>query len=225
MIIDFHAHIQPGTDHGCDNIDMSKKQLLLAKQAGVDVVVSVCHFYPYKENGNGFFSRVLPLRQQLKEYVETDPSLPRVLYGSEVTLCAGLEKMQRLKELCIEGTNCILIEMPFSNWDNKLLDTLDALRYQCGLFPILAHVDRYDHREIEKLFSMDIPGQLNAQGFSSLLTRGRLLKWIKNGNIVALGSDIHKLSSEYDKFEKAVKIIGKDNLSAIMDKSRELLNL
>lgn len=225
MIIDFHSHIQPGADHGCDGIDMSKEQLLLAQAAGVDVVVSVCHFYPYKENINNFFERISPLRESLKKLVEEDTSLPQVLFGTEVTLCHGLEKMQGLHRLCIEGTNCILIEMPFSKWDNKLLETLESIKYDLGLEPVLAHVDRYDHNEVEKLFALDLNGQINASSLVSLFGKGKLIKWINGGHIVALGSDIHKLSNEYKNFSRSLKILGKDKLFAIMNKSKELLKL
>ena len=57
MIIDFHAHIQPGADHGCKNLDMSHNQLLLASQSEVEVVVSVSHFYPLKEELESYLQR------------------------------------------------------------------------------------------------------------------------------------------------------------------------
>ena len=45
-IFDFHAHILPGLDHGCTSLDMAKKQLFLAADAGVVKIIASSHFYP-----------------------------------------------------------------------------------------------------------------------------------------------------------------------------------
>ncbi|MBQ2818928.1 MAG: hypothetical protein IJF14_00925 [Clostridia bacterium] len=225
MIIDFHAHIQPGADHGCKNLDMSHNQLLLASQSEVEVVVSVSHFYPLKEELESYLQRQTKAKAELLSLCESNPKLPKVMIGTEVTLCSGLDKMDGLERLCIEGTNCILIEMPFTKWDNKLIETLDSIKYELDLNPILAHVDRYDPKEIEALFSLDIPGQINFYSLLPLFGRKRLLNWINGGHISAIGSDIHDLEPGYKGFDKALKIIGKENISAIMEKSGRLLNL
>jgi len=225
MIIDFHAHIQPGADHGCESLDMSHKQLLLASQAGVEVVVSVSHFYPYKEDLESYLQRQAKSKAELLALCESNSELPRVKIGTEVTLCSGLDRMDGLEKLCIEGTDCILIEMPFTKWDNKLIETLDSIKYGLDLNPILAHVDRYDPKEIEKLFALDIPGQVNFYSLLPFFGRNKLLSWMKSGHISAIGSDIHNLEPGYKGFDKALKIIGKENVSAIMEKSRGLLNL
>ncbi len=225
MIIDFHAHVQPGADHGCESLDMSHKQLLLASQAGAEVVVAVSHFYPFKEDIESYLQRQEKAKTQLIALKESNPNLPEVMIGTEVTLCAGLDKMDGIEKLCIEGTNCILIEMPFTKWDNKLIETLDSIKYVLDLNPVLAHVDRYDPCEIEKLFALDIPGQVNFYSLLPFFGRKRLLNWIKDGHISAVGSDIHNLEPGYKGFDRALKIIGKENVAAIMEKSRRLINL
>jgi protein-tyrosine phosphatase len=59
MIIDFHAHILPGLDHGCKDLTTAVTQLKMAKKAGIDVVVATSHFYPSgfsrAEKGRGNF--------------------------------------------------------------------------------------------------------------------------------------------------------------------------
>ena len=57
QLIDFHAHVLPGMDHGCKNITECKKQLSLAMSAGVSTVVATPHFYPHQHNVASFISR------------------------------------------------------------------------------------------------------------------------------------------------------------------------
>ncbi|MEE3459824.1 MAG: CpsB/CapC family capsule biosynthesis tyrosine phosphatase, partial [Candidatus Faecousia sp.] len=42
-MIDFHAHILPGADHGSDGLETSLRQLALAEEAGVDTIVATPH--------------------------------------------------------------------------------------------------------------------------------------------------------------------------------------
>ena len=85
--------------------------------------------------------------------------------------------------------------------------------------------DKTNLKEIEKLFALDIPGQVNFYSLLPFFGRNKLLSWMKSGHISAIGSDIHNLEPGYKGFDKALKIIGKENVSAIMEKSRGLLNL
>ena len=225
MIIDFHAHIQPGADHGCDGLETSLGQLALAKDAGVDTVVAVSHFYPYKEDLDSYLSRQAMAKESLYSALAEKDGLPRVLFGTEVALCNGLDRMEGLEKLCVEGSDCILTEMPIDRWDSRLLETLENIKYGLSLNPLLAHVDRYNPFEVEKLSILDIPWQVNIEALLPFFKRRIILKWIKSGRVSAIGSDIHKLDTVYSNFDKAFKVIGKENLSAIMEKSKNLLNL
>jgi tyrosine-protein phosphatase YwqE len=40
MIIDFHAHVLPGADHGSVDAEEAKKQLELAYYSGLDLIVA-----------------------------------------------------------------------------------------------------------------------------------------------------------------------------------------
>ena len=220
MIIDFHAHVQPGADHGCDGLETSLSQLVLAKNAGVDTVVAVSHFYPYKEDFKSYVNRENRAKALLKDALKERSELPAVLFGTEVSLCSGLDRMEGLRELCIEGSDCILIEMPFDRWDNRIIETLENIRYGLGLTPVLAHVDRYNASDIEHLFALEFSGQINICSLFPFFKRRTILRWIKEGHISAIGSDIHKIDTVYGDFDKAFKIIGRDNLSVIMEKSK-----
>ena len=163
MIIDFHAHIHPGADHGCRDIGTARGQLELGRESGVGAVVTVSHYYPMRDHIDGYLARRERGREALCRLTKQDGTLPRVFFGTEVTLCHGLEKMPRMGSLTVEGTNLLLVEMPYGRWDTSLLDTLDLIRAERGLIPLLAHVDRYNADETEALLADGYMGQLNLE--------------------------------------------------------------
>ena len=85
------------------------------------------------------------------------------------------------------------------------LSTLEALLYDCKVRPILAHVDRYSTDTIQNLFHMGFLGQLNASSLCRFLGRKQRLRWIEEGKIVALGSDIHGIKPGYTEFVQVRK--------------------
>ena len=110
MIIDFHAHVLPRCDHGCDHSAMAKNQLLMMRAAGTDAVVATPHFYPNNDRVESFLDgrdgaieamhRKLPLED-----------LPIVYPAAEVLVCPGLHEMEGLESLTVSGTNVILLEI------------------------------------------------------------------------------------------------------------------
>ena len=54
LSLDYHAHILPGCDHGSSSVDMSLKQINMAKEAGVQTICATPHFYPHKESVSSF---------------------------------------------------------------------------------------------------------------------------------------------------------------------------
>lgn len=218
--IDFHSHILPGADHGSDSLKTSLAQLSFAKAAGVDTVVATPHFYPAHDTMGEFLSRREETSAELAANKPVDS--PRIALGSEVHLCAGLDHMDGLDQLCIAGTNVILLELPFRHWNDAVMETVLAIQDSGEFTPVLAHVDRYPPSIVEMLFSYNIPGQLNVASICRLRHRSQLLLWAKAGNIVALGSDIHQDINTYAKFPKAERLL-EDSYASIMASTAHLL--
>ena len=172
-IIDFHAHILPGADHGSRHTATSLAQLELIRQGGTDAVVATPHFYPDQDNPDRFIA-------------------PRVDLGAEVAVCPFLDRMEReeLQALCIKGTDVILLEMPTREWDGTLLATVYAIR-KLGFTVVLAHIDRDPFRDVEKLLSDGFLAQINASALFRLFGTARYAELLANEQIVALGSDLH----------------------------------
>ncbi len=204
-MLDFHAHILPGADHGSDGLQTSLRQLTLAEQAGIDTIVATPHYYPQSDDFGHFLRKRKACRETL---LEAYSGPIRVLTGAEVHMCVGLDHLEGLEELCIPGTNVMLCELPFHSLPGGMTETFERMVEERGICPVLAHVDRYDPTVINNLFGMGLSGQLNAEPLSHRFHRRRLLPWIDRGNIVALGSDIHGTEIGYSQYLKAVDFLG-----------------
>lgn len=220
MIIDFHAHILPGLDHGSLDVETSLNQLKMAKNSGVDLIVATSHFYPHKDSVDAFIQR----RETAISLLQSAPSgdYPNIIAGAETLVCDGMEHMQGLMGLAFGSCYTMLLEMPSGPWSLSLYDTIEKINQMTNGHAVMAHVDRYDPHRVESLFEIGVRGQLNAENLCKLRLRKKLLKWVTEGKIVALGSDIHGGGNAYRKFSKAISILGKD-LSPVMKSSRDLL--
>jgi protein-tyrosine phosphatase len=218
-MLDFHAHVLPGADHGSDGLNTSLRQLALAEQAGIDVLIATPHFYPQADDFGHFLRK---RKAALRELTENYRGPIRLLAGAEVHMCVGLDHLDGLEELCIPGTNVMLCELPFRGVITGLTDTFERLLDDRGICPVLAHVDRYDPVVINNLFGMGLLGQLNAEPFTHRFRRRRLLPWIDRGHIVALGSDIHGTEIGYSQYIKARDFLG-GRFDTIEARARELL--
>lgn len=231
--IDFHAHILPHMDHGCANLSMSVRQVDMLAQAGVHSICATSHFYPHRKTVSAYLEAREAAAHELahalkREVVQGciigDATCPTILPGAEVLICKGMEHMERLDELCLCGTNLLLLEMPLSAdlWDKTLLHTVIRIA-DSGLCPVMAHVDRYPQTLMQPLLEAGIPGQINADALARLFPKSHLLYWIQQGYIVAMGSDLH---GDQDKgirpWKKALKKRS-DQIDKIMQKTGALL--
>ncbi len=222
-LLDFHAHILPHMDHGSTRTATAHGQLGVIQAAGVAEVCATSHFYPQSTLPDRFISERAASREHLLKTFGDQPR-PRLLMGAEVLICPGLEEMEGLTDLCVEGTRVLLLEMPFTNktWDRALYQTIREIR-RMELLPVLAHVDRYPRSLIEEMFAEGMVGQLNAVSLDRVIKPRHLLKWIDEGAIVALGSDLHGSDpAGYRPFEKFVKS-NPERVEAIMERTRILL--
>ena len=203
---DFHAHVLPGADHGSDGLEMSLNQLSLIASHGIKRVVATPHFYPMRDNVDLFIERRTDSAGELKRSMT--PGLPAVMIGAEVLVCEGMERMEGLDRLTVYGTDCILLEMPTVKWTDGILDTVWEIS-KSGLVPVMAHIDRYDPKYVEQLLALGVKAQLNPNAFMERKMRKQAEKWLEEGHIVALGSDLHRVNAkEYKAFIRATQSLG-----------------
>jgi tyrosine-protein phosphatase YwqE len=114
--------------------------------------------------------------------------------------------------------------MPFTHdsWDRDLYHTVNEMKKQ-GYRIVLAHVDRYPADLIEEMFDMGLQGQINAASLAKLFKPKHLIRWIDEGNIVALGSDLHGCDPKsYAPYTKVVTSMA-DRMERIMESTAALL--
>lgn len=223
-IADFHAHILPKADHGSDSLDMSLSQLRRAKNAGVNEIFATPHFYVDQNPIDKFLSRRERCFDTLQNAAIQQNMGITLHKSAEVTLVLGLSKLPDLEKLCIENTRYMLLEMPIGvPWQPWVYSAIDELRDR-GIEPILAHIERYDKKSLERIFDYDVKMQINARSlFMGYLTRRRILGYISNGLVHFIGSDIHKDGNQYDQLAKAAKILGRRTLNKFSENARDLL--
>ena len=113
--------------------------------------------------------------------------------------------------------------MPFQHWSEGLLDSVEALTEDRRFRIVLAHVDRYDRREVEKLLRMDrVQGQVNVDSMKRLFGTRYLREWAREGRIVALGSDIHGTDVGYRDWTTC-RVRYREDWETIMKRTNRLL--
>lgn len=214
MITDFHTHILPGVDDGSRSVEMSVEMLKKMAEQGITRVVATPHFYAHRDTPNRFLMRrsraEVALRQEMEKYAD----LPEIIVGAEVYYFPGMSNSDMLPAMTINGTNYILIEMHDSPWNESMYRELENIRIRQGLNPIIAHVDRYitpmrQHGIPERLESMDVCVQANAEFFLDWRTNRLAMQLLEAGYIHLLGSDSHNMKRRAPNLELAVSKIQK----------------
>ena len=221
-VIDFHAHILPGMDHGSRDLAEAIAQWQMLSDYGVSCVVATPHFYAQAEASvDDFVARRNAAAQALLGAVSGDM---RLCLGAEVLLVRGLDGMAGLDRLCIEGTNTILLEMPLGGFDRAEVETVERIA-ALGLHPVIAHIDRYSSDGVIMLAESDCADfQVNAGAFLGLSRRAALFrKMAADGVIAAIGSDLHGTEKRALRaLERATMRLGMA-ADRIMQRTREIL--
>ena len=228
-MIDFHSHILPGIDDGSRNVKMSLGMIEELSRQGVDTICATSHFYVTQRTPEHYLER----RQEAYELLEPvlPDNAPRILLGAEVLYFPGISRMEALSSLCLEGTDILLLEMPFTTWSERMIREVDALA-RSGICRILmAHIERYYFKQPlsvwDDFLDRGILMQSNAEFFLTFRTRHKALKLLKEGRIHLLGTDCHNMSTRAPRMAEARELIrkrlGNDTLEEIDTFGTQLL--
>jgi len=228
-IIDFHSHILPGIDDGSPDVATSLSMLRAARAQGVETQVLTPHFYRWREDISSFLARRDKSFDQLEAALPAEA--PRLLVGSETAFFPHMSR-EDLSPLCVGSTRVLLLEMPFSSWEDDVLDEVAALSLDKGYEVVLAHVERFlgfsgNGERLEKLAELPIHMQSNAEVFLSFRTRRRALQMVKSGMVTILGSDAHNLTTRCPNLgparDQIEKRLGRELLAGLDAASADLL--
>lgn len=209
-MIDFHSHILPGIDDGARNTDMALEMLKRAYADGIDTVVSTSHIYIDDESDiDKFIERRKRAYTVLLEAMSKDGGeFPKIRLGCEVHLKPYIGNYDSVQKLAIDGTNYILLEMPYSSWSQDHYEAVYNIGVM-GLRPIMANIERFlrYRSEFHHLKALDPIFQVNADAFLHKAMRKELLQMFYDGYVHLLGSDMHNLKERSNHLKEAYGII------------------
>ena len=222
LAIDFHCHVLPGADHGSDSTETSLRQLTEAAAQGISKLVATPHFYPHRHRVEDFLARREKALGRLRK-AALPQNCPNLYLGAEVLLCPGLENLAGLEKLCLQNTDILLLELPFSDITEDHYATVEALADSGKFRIVLAHIDRYPTQVIRRMADLgDIHMQINAEGVCK--TYKACAPWLDTDRIVALGSDMHTDQNNYTKLWPAARKKLGTHFDTIMTRTDDLLS-
>lgn len=230
MMIDVHAHILPGMDDGSENTAESIKLLRMMKEQGTDAVCATSHFYASREDPEHFLKRRKASCDRLEEVIrESGEVLPLIRCGAEIRYFEGIGYNEDVLKLRTEGTDVVLLEMPFEHWTEKMLT--EVLRLGETSKVILAHTERYlsydNMKSLDMLHRNGMLFQSNAEIFIPVMQRRKALKYLNDGFVDIIASDAHSVDERPPQTGPAMEYIskkaGEDALRHLEDVQRSLL--
>lgn len=221
-MVDFHTHILPKMDDGSKDVEMSLRLLQLEKEQGVDTIVLTPHFYADENSPEVFLKRRWHAWERLRDALNEDA--PRLVLGAEVQFFESMDRVESLHQLCIGGTDVMLLEMPFFKWDERVIHTVLDLQDSGQVRLVLAHIDRYLKMQPSRVWDQfreaGILMQVNADFFDGWFQKRKAMSMLKNGMIQLVGTDCHNLSSRKPDWEK----VPSEMVSVCTETCEELLS-
>ena len=196
-------------DDGSDGVDTSLAMLRREAEQGVTAVCATSHYYAKHSGIPAFCERRAEALERLSAVLTED--LPWVLPAAEVAYFPRMEE-QDLTPLCIQGTRTLMLEMPFADWTDLQLETVEALVLDCRYDVVLVHPERFcfsksNRHKLEKLAELPIGLQVNAGSLLRWGTRRLALDLLQMAQYPLLGSDCHNLTSRPPNLKEGRKVV------------------
>lgn len=212
---DLHTHLLPGMDDGPRTFDESMQLVEMELDDGVDTIAVTPHFnFEYHKLAE-FLEKREKQSEALQRITENAGLSVTIIEGAEVYLSQWITVEQRIKALCYQNSNCMLIELPefyLPDWAHQVLCQL-KLR---GITPIIAHAERYLYfqKDIDLLRSLTRCGCLVQINADSIIGRGtkrrrQAFKLIKSGLVQFVASDTHSVLNRPPRLGAAMHILCK----------------
>ena len=213
--VDLHCHILPGVDDGAQDIITSRRMLEMAKADGIGQIVVTPHYKAHKHNESK--EKIVQLVQEAQEWLDAQGYALKLYTGNEVKYFHEMTNLLKEHKLCtLADSFYVLVEFTpkddYSYIRHGVKEILAA-----GFYPVVAHIERYEvlssHEEhIEELVDMGAYMQVNAasiEGKFGIITKHKVIKWIKNGLVHFVASDAHTDHTRIPNLSKSAKIIEK----------------
>ncbi len=220
---DHHCHILPGIDDGADSVDTSLAMIELMKKQGVERIVATPHFYAHREKSVESF--IQKRDEAFRAVKNGSPAIRNILLGAEVAIENGLSRLPDIEKLAIEGTDVILLELPYREYSHWMSDEIYDISCKFGLKVVIAHIHRYldyySKSDYDEILSAKAVFQVNNEAFGSFRERRFVKKLIKSGLPLIFGSDAHNMKSRcpnWDLLWKKADTVFIDESDSFIDK-------
>jgi protein-tyrosine phosphatase len=228
--IDFHSHILPGIDDGSRSVEESLKILDVMAEDGVDIVVATPHFYCSKTSIHRFLDKRNAAFEKLKAAVK--PEHPKILLGAEVLYNHALVGKDALTRLAIQGTEYLLLEMPYKKLTPEIIEDVDKIACDFDVKVLIAHAERYlnftSMKSLCSLMDLNVLGQINCTSLTKMSSRRDCFKLIKSGYVQVLGTDFHRIDRGDATLGEGIAILekkfGPDFIAEIEENSKRILS-
>ncbi len=214
--VDFHSGILPHPD--AENIDEELDRcveiLKILHKAKIKTVVATPYFNSVDDNVPSFLAKREKALGLLSERVKGQ-SLPRIIPGAEVLFTTSLLDISDTTKLCVGNTNYIMLSLPYQEYSDMVLETLQKLIISKNLCPIIAHIEKYlefyTMEQIEKISSLGVIMQLSCDAIINRSTRKSALELLTRNVVQIIGSnDITKQNTHRTALETAMDVLNKD---------------
>ncbi|MBR2861505.1 MAG: hypothetical protein IKB86_06680 [Clostridia bacterium] len=225
-MIDFHSHLLPGFDDGAKNEAQLEEMLSLLQTQGVKSVVLTPHFYPHSQRISDF------VKERNKRVVETKNVFDKFGFklhvGAEVYLLDTLLTKENLTQLCIDGGNYIMLEIPFGDAnEEQLIKLINKLSVDFDVIPIIAHIDRYPRlfkrQFLEELAEIGCLVQFNIECLENVFIRHRVKKFLSDDLLHLAGSDCHNTTTRRPNFDILQKYLSEQLIHKITSNGKKIL--
>ena len=197
-MIDFHSHVLPKMDDGAKDVETALAMLEESKRQGVTTVVCTPHYYGKKRSPKQF------IEKREEAYAMLAGKIPdgiQLRFGAEVYFSKdAVTNFEDLSLLCIDGTDYIMLELPFTpTLDPRLFERLEAFIDETDCIPIIAHVDRYpsilkNPSLLKRLTEMGNEVVLCIDSFTVKGVKNFAFALLKKGMVHAVGTDMHNMT-------------------------------
>ena len=221
-MIDLHCHILPGMDDGSPDVETSLAMLRRQAEQGIGAVCATSHYYAWQNDIETFCERRAAALQKLLD-AWPEERLPRVIPAAEVAFFTGISACPDLGRLCIQGTKTLLLEMPFTEWNDFQAEEVSALVLDRGFQVVLVHPERFcasrgNRDRLRELEELPVAVQVNAETLIRWRTRRLGLQLLREAQLPLLASDCHNLTTLPPNLDEGRKITGRKLGDIFLDK-------
>ena len=195
---DVHCHILPGMDDGSPDVETSLQMLRRQAEQGVGAVCAAPHYYADQNSITAFCERRAAALEKLAAALPE--GLPQIIPAAEVAFFRGISECAGLGRLCIQGTRTLLLEMPFSEWNDVQVEEVSSLVLDRGVRVVLVHPERFwaskgNQKRLRQMEQLPAALQVNAGTLLNWRTRRLGLKLLREARYPLLASDCHNLTT------------------------------